>query len=445
MEIKKNGYRVGSNEEWFDDIPMDDAAVDDFAAKARKRIEPWLSAVFQAEHLNLLLGNGFTVAVGGIAKISATGMDAAPLGTSHDAAIDAHALASAKIMGRGAANIEDQFRTALALLEGLRIAGLEKECEELEKALGARMAEFLKSLLATEAGIEAAPDDDWKSAVSALQAFLLSFASRSASRERLHVFTTNYDRLVERGCDLAGLRVIDRFVGALEPVFRSSRVDVDLHYNPPGIRGEPRFMEGVLRLTKLHGSLDWILDPRTRSIVRRGIPFGAGPKNPLVPSEPLDTVMIYPNAAKDVETTAYPYAELFRDMAAALCRPNSVAVTYGYGFGDDHVNRILLDMLTIPSTHVVVIVYAVDDRLRTFLGKAGRTAQISLIVGPHFADLATLVENYLPKPAIDHITGRVAELLKNRAPLKEEPDLGTAFTAATAGAAFGLDDVEDLA
>jgi hypothetical protein len=59
--------------------------------------------------------------------------------------------------------------------------------------------------------------------------------------------------------------------------------------------------------------------------------------------------MIYPNPAKDVETTQYPYAELFRDFAAAVCRPNAVAVTYGYGFGDDHVNRVLLDMLTIPS------------------------------------------------------------------------------------------------
>lgn len=427
MEIKKNGYRVGGNEEWLDDLPADGAALEEFAAKARKHIEPWLSAVFQAEHLNLLLGSGFTIAVGGIAKAAATGMDATPLGTTYDAAIDAHSLAGAKAMGRGSANVEDQFRTALALLEGLKIGWpAAKEREELEKALGIRMAAFLESLLATEAGIANAADGEWSAAVSALQSFLLSFASRSASRERLHIFTTNYDRLVEHGCDLAGLRVIDRFVGALEPVFRSSRVDVDLHYNPPGIRGEPRFMEGVIRLTKLHGSLDWLLDPRTRSIIRRGIPFGAGPKSPLVPSNPLDTVMIYPNAAKDVETTEYPYAELFRDMAAALCRPNSVVVTYGYGFGDDHVNRILLDMLSIPSTHVVIIVYAVDDRLRTFLGKAGRKAQISLLVGPHFAGLATLVESYLPKPAIDHITSRVAELLKNRAPLKER-ELEAAF------------------
>ena len=440
MSWKKHRYSVGSHSEVWDDLPAAPEDLDKFVAAARKPIEPWLSAVFQAEHLNLLLGSGFTVAVGDIAKAATTGMGATPLRTKFDTAIDAHALASAKAMGRGAANVEDQFRTALALLEGFKISGPVKDREELEKALGVRMSGFLESLLATEAGIAGAADMDWGAAVSALQSFLLSFASRSASRERLHVFTTNYDRLVEYGCDLAGLRVIDRFVGALEPVFRSSRVDVDLHYNPPGIRGEPRFMEGVIRLTKLHGSLDWLLDPRTRSIVRRGIPFGAGPKSPLVPSNPLDTVMIYPNAAKDVETTEYPYAELFRDMAAALCRPNSVAVIYGYGFGDDHVNRILLDMLSIPSTHVVVIVYAVDDRLRTFLGKAGRAAQISLLFGPHFAGRSTLVAHYLPKPAIDHITGRVTELLKNRAPLKlHEPEAG--FSPA---AVAGPVNVEDL-
>ena len=50
--------------------------------------------------------------------------------------------------------------------------------------------------------------------------------------------------------------------------------------------------------------------------------------------------MIYPNSAKDRETSEYPYVELFRDYAAAVCRPNSVLVTYGYGFGDEHINEI---------------------------------------------------------------------------------------------------------
>ena len=59
----KHAYRVGSHSESWSDLPADDDTLDKFIASARKRIEPWLSAVFQAEHLNLLIGSGFTTAV----------------------------------------------------------------------------------------------------------------------------------------------------------------------------------------------------------------------------------------------------------------------------------------------------------------------------------------------------------------------------------------------
>jgi hypothetical protein len=334
-------------------------------------------------------------------------------GTSYDAALDAHAEAAAKTMARGTANVEDQFRSALAVLDGLDVTD-KKAAEGLKAAIDKQLKLFLESLLATERGIVAGKDPMLRgNAEHALQSFLLSFASRAASRERLHIFSTNYDRLIEHACDLAGLRIIDRFVGALNPIFRSSRIEVDIHYNPPGIRGEPRFMEGVVRLTKLHGSLDWQFDTHNRQLCRKGIPFGAASDHTDVPKEPIDTVMIYPNPAKDVETTEYPYAELFRDYAASVCRPNAVVVTYGYGFGDDHINRVLLDMLTIPSTHLVIITYEADERVIGFCEKT-REAQVSLLIGSHFADLPTLVENYLPKPALDYITGRMTELLKHR-------------------------------
>jgi len=253
----------------------------------------------------------------------------------------------------------------------------------------------------------------------------LSFASRAAARERLNLFTTNYDRVVEHGCDLVGLQVLDRFVGALSPVFRSSRLSVDMHYNPPGMRGEPRYLEGVVRLCKLHGSLDWRW--LESELMRVGLPFGADEKHPAIPEEPFDSVMIFPNPAKDVETLDYPYAELFRDFAASICRPNSSLVTYGYGFGDDHISRVIADMLTIPSTHLVIIARdapspgkpddasnASRQRIIRFCTKVGRRAQISLLLGSHFGDLTTLVENYLPKPAIDQITFRKAELEERR-------------------------------
>ena len=415
----KHVYRVGSHSESWPELPADEDDLDKFIASARKHIEPWLSAVFQAEHLNLLIGSGFTTAIGLIAGTPATGMAKVKFGSEFDKLIDDYAESEAKLMGRGAANIEDQFRSALSVYEGLKIIDVAKAAT-LKGAMDVQLKAFLDSLLVTEAGLVSAATEKRISAEGVLQSFLLSFASRAASRERLHIFTSNYDRLIEHGCDLAGLRIIDRFVGALTPVFRSARVEVDVHYNPPGIRGEPRFMEGVIRVTKLHGSLDWQFDKEDRKIYRKGIPFGAPPNHTDMPTNPVDTVMIYPNPAKDVETTQYPYAELFRDFAAATCRPNAVVVTYGYGFGDDHINRVLLDMLTIPSTHLIVFAYEADDRLKGFIART-RKAQVSLLIGPHFGDLTTLIENYLPKPTLDYITGRMAELLKNRPQEYQQP------------------------
>lgn len=225
-----------------------------------------------------------------------------------------------------------------------------------------------------------------------LSRFLLAFAGRPPSRDRLRIFTMNYDRLVERGADLAGIRVLDRFVGTLEPVFRASRMDIDMHFNPPGIRGEPRFMEGVVHLSKLHGSLDWRFE---EGRVRR-VPLRFGAKDLAVEGNALDSLMIFPNAAKDVETLEYPYAELFRDFAAATCRPNAVLFTYGYGFGDDHVNRVIKDMLTLSSTHLAVIAYGdTGGRINQFVADMPPN-QYTLLLGGDYGDLETLVDRYLP-------------------------------------------------
>ncbi len=122
MDKKKHFYRVGTHSGGWDDLPVDSDELDTLINSARKHIEPWLSAVFQAEHLNLLLGSGFTTVVGTIAGVGATGMAKVTFGTTYDSAIDTHAQAGATAMKRGAANIEDQFRSALALLDGLAYA-----------------------------------------------------------------------------------------------------------------------------------------------------------------------------------------------------------------------------------------------------------------------------------------------------------------------------------
>ena len=425
-------FKVSTHCSW---AKLEDEITPDFL---RSRIEPWLTALFQSEHLNLLVGAGLSTAV----QQFATGIPPQGMGWITDLKvckleIDAYVDKTAKAAGREKGNIEDQIRSLNELIKGLEILTvlnpapvappplpyppyrhLLAELKQLKEELARSMKQFAESVSCGEQSIRNSDIKRKTETFNYLVNFLMSFSSRTATRDRLHIFTTNYDRIIETGAEIAGLRLVDRFVGSIAPIFRSSRMEVDYHYNPPGIRGEPRYLEGVARFTKLHGSLDWYENEGT--IRRFGLPFGAASVEPFLQAEGASTanyqqLMIYPNSVKDRETSEYPYVELFRDLASATCRPNSTLVTYGYSFGDEHINRVLIDMLTIPSTHIVIIAYGDPlGRIMSFINESGRKAQITLLLGDHFGDLKTLVDFYLPKAAIDRTSIRMTELLKSR-------------------------------
>ena len=394
-------------------------------SELRTHIEPWLTSLFQSEHLSLLVGSGLTTAV----QYAACGSSDNGMGVGKSFSVFSDNIAqaasnSAIRTGREKANIEDEIRVANELIAGLSILKDNSDFPEIGAKLETLSSElndilncFANNISAIERSIVLADPQKREAAFNKLVMFIMSFASRTGTRDRLNIFTTNYDRLIEAGADAAGLRLIDRFVGALSPVFRSSRLDIDMHYNPPGIRGEPRYLEGVARFTKLHGSLDWI---NVENDIRRiGLPFGAETLKPFLEAAGLSTnfssLMIYPNSAKDRETAEYPYVELFRDFAASLCRPNSTLVTYGYSFGDDHINRVIRDMLTIPSTHLVAIDYSDSTgRIMKNFEAWGHQSQMSLIIGKDTANIDDLVDYYLPKPSIDRASIRMADILKQR-------------------------------
>lgn len=267
--------------------------------KIRKKVEPWLTALFQSEHLSLLVGTGLSIAfskiIDGEEKNNEnTSTNPKSLETeskSNDISAKNNNLMSritfsnevykniiknaadneAKNLGRGAANVEDDLRVALKLLDAYQIMEKEK-VKSLKNEINKQLEDFLIGILRNEKEFidslikkekdknTSNPDSEGKAELTKLQIlknFLLSFGSRTATRERLNIFTTNYDRFIEYGLDEAGLLTIDRFIGKLQPIMRFQRIDLDYHYNPPGIRGEPRYVEGVVKLTKLHGSLDW--------------------------------------------------------------------------------------------------------------------------------------------------------------------------------------------
>lgn len=258
--------------------------------KIREKIEPWLTAVFQSEHLSLLVGSGLPIALtsgptnpveehnpskgnsGSKGKKSI--MSRIEFKGSYKDLIKNNADSEAKKFERGEANFEDDLRIAIELLKGYEIQN-HNELNGLKDEINNNIKELLSSVLQNEKEfLEKLNKEDNQEAkensesnekeeekennlLLLLEKFLLSFSTRTATRDRLNIFTTNYDRFIEFGLDEAGILTLDRFIGKLKPIMRFHRVDLDYHYNPPGIRGEPRYVEGVVRYTKLHGSIDW--------------------------------------------------------------------------------------------------------------------------------------------------------------------------------------------
>lgn len=413
----KNYVKIGSYEGTFDsNIEMDQ---NQQRNRFKKIIEPWLSAALQTDHLSLLLGSGFTTAVCQIAGVSSSSMEKAKFG-EFSQKINEFSTRSAEKMGRGSANIEDQIRTAFSLLRGYEIEGKKKEYERLSNLLNSVLENFTSSILSSETNLKnVITNDNGKKAISTLQSFLLTFASRTATRERTHIFTTNYDRIIEYGCDVSGIKILDRFWGKVIPKFEESPSSIDYYYHTPDAKNEFRYAEGVVRYSKIHGSIDWYEDNGT--VYRDALRFGTDKISLPNGTTYRDHLMIYPNSMKSVETAFYPYAELFRDFGSSICRPNSTLFTYGYGFGDTHINKIIKEMLMVPSTHIVIISYQADERLKSFL-ESVNMAQITLLLGEEFASLEKLVDYYLPKAAIDMLTTTASKLLEARKTYSEIGD-----------------------
>lgn len=407
---KKNILKIDNEPE------CDDKINEETLSTLRAKIEPWLTATFQSEHLSLLIGSGLTNAITNMAGTKAQGMERLTF-SNFDKIIKDTADQQSQEHGHDEANLEDDLRVAIDLYKGLKIQG-DKKADSLKNDIDLQLHEFIKKILKTEKEFLGKKDVGF--ALAYLKSFLISFASRTASRDRLQIFTTNYDRFVEYACDSAGILILDRFMGKINPIFRTNRLELDYHYNPPGIRGEPRYVEGVAKYTKLHGSLDWKFE--NNEIIRSPISFGVDENHPEIPDKPFDHIVIYPNSAKGVETVFYPYSELFRDFSSAVCKPNSVVVSYGYGFGDSHINHILKNMLDIPSTHLVIISKTEKTgKIQKFVEESNQS-QFTLLLGPHFGDFKILVDNYLPKAAIDRITNRRHKILQMRGVTKGESE-----------------------
>ena len=176
---------------------------------------------------------------------------------------------------------------------------------------------------------------------------------RPLSLPRLKVFTTNYDLALERALDQMGVAHFDGFVGSVERTLRSESYHYDLYFPGETTEGRVSRVDRVVQLYKLHGSVNW-----RRRQGREGLDVVI---DHTVPTDAeTSDVMIYPSPLKVTETHGYPYAEMLRLFGAQIHQPQCVLLAIGYSFGDDHINRLIYQALSVPSFVLVIVLPTVD-------------------------------------------------------------------------------------
>ena len=171
------------------------------------------------------------------------------------------------------------------------------------------------------------------------------FYSKVTQRSRkspINIFTTNYDLFNEMALDELGFPYNNGFSGTYRRKFNPTSYNYIFVENMNLHRDVWERVASFFNLFKLHGSISWVR--QEDEIWEQDLNYRKG----------QDTVMIYPTPLKDRSTLMTPYSDLFRAMESRLVQKNSVLVVLGYSFGDEHINRVILNGLSVPTFRLVV-------------------------------------------------------------------------------------------
>jgi hypothetical protein len=231
-----------------------------------------------------------------------------------------------------------------------------------------------------------------KTVLNLYQAFYQKLLLRDRSLPRPWVFTTNYDLFNETAMDRRSIPYCNGFQGVVERRFNPAVFRYALAEQLDISSRKWSAVDSFVYLCKLHGSVNWIEDGDTLFPVR---------ELQNTPTDGTKRVLVYPTPAKQSASFAFPYADLFREFQNRIVRDQSVLVVIGYSFGDEHINNIIFQALTIPNFRLIAFLPpdagGIPAQLRELLdpriwmiGGGGPKANASA----HYFD--TFVERFMP-------------------------------------------------
>ena len=382
-------------------------------------LEAHLAAVVRLENVGVLLGAG--ASLGMLGGMTMTGL--------WDHFISSYRASAGWLQDEGFVG-EGTDVNIEKLTDTLEIARIEWEREKrsqklhkLKKARADVLRSVIRGALLQQRWWESPSVVDISSDELASHRRLLHklTAARQPGQPSPWVFTTNYDLAVEWAAETIGLKVTNGFDGLHRRVF--SPHNFDLGYRNILARGEARFGTYNIYLAKLHGSLTW----RTagEGTVEEYSTAYLWPTIHKFLCEDIDDVswhLVYPSAAKYLQTVGFVLGELFRRFTEFLARPQSCLITSGYSFSDEHLNRILVSALQNPTLQLIVYVPGVCRNSQGIdLGNCSEwvkrlamleSPQVTIVGGCTHAYFSGLVD-HLPEPAIyDEQAARIRDMIK---------------------------------
>ena len=240
--------------------------------------------------------------------------------------------------------------------------------------------------------------------------FIKALLQRPLNLRRANIFTANYDLAFEYAFDRLGVHYIDGFAGFHKRFFKPETFEYDIFYPGSTTAGKVQRIEKVLRYFKLHGSLSWINSDKRDSTNLYGIEEMT---LPLIDKQmKKGEIIVYPTAVKKSYTLDLPYSELFRQFASTITQSQSLLVTVGYAFADEHFNDIIFQALSNPTfTLLIVDFHGVNNNPNLERIKNLNDSRIVILQGPFFGDFLTFADTLMPNFNNVEYGGKIADTL----------------------------------
>lgn len=194
---------------------------------------------------------------------------------------------------------------------------------------------------------------------------------------KLNVVTTNYDAVVEKVASENGYIVFDGFGFDSAHEFDDDIFDWNLTKKVTGVNTKEQiYKDKVINLLKLHGSIDWA---DTGTTVRKTSAQNMEEKlfskisQTNKEKEEVDksikddeVVMIFPSSNKYAQSYKEPYFDLLHRFQDILHIPNTLLITAGFSFSDDHLSQMIFNAIKHNSDFKCLVC---DFKINPFVGK----------------------------------------------------------------------------